>query len=374
MENLVMFRGTYTNKTAWISGHTGFKGSWLCHWLLGLGAKVHGFSLPPPTTPSLFTQLKLQERLHHAQGDVRDADAVRRSLQSVQPDFVFHLAAQPIVRAAYKDPVETYASNVMGTIHVLDALRFLNNPCAAVFVTTDKCYENREWHYGYREEDPLGGHDPYSSSKAAAEVAIQSFRRSFFHDHPVKIASVRAGNVIGGGDWAIDRIMPDCIRALEQGKPIYVRNKTATRPWQHVMEPLSGYLWLAALLSRPDLRPSESRLLCSAFNFGPTSEANRSVAKVVEAVLDHWPGEWVDKSDPNAVHEANSLHLVIDKARELLGWTPVLKFSETIAQTVKWYRFAKECNELYAISEFTSQQIADYARHAKNAALPWAAA
>ena len=246
--NSSAFSGIYCGKTVLVTGHTGFKGAWLAEWLLALGARVHGYALESPTEPALFHQLGLADRLQHELGDVRDAAGVRQSVARAQPDFVFHLAAQALVRASYVQPLETYATNVLGTANVLDALRTLEKPCAAVFITTDKCYENREWVHGYREEDPLGGHDPYSSSKAAAEIAIASWRRAFFREHPVRIASARAGNVIGGGDWALDRIIPDCIRSLQAGQPIAVRNPNATRPWQHVLEPLSGYLGLAALL------------------------------------------------------------------------------------------------------------------------------
>jgi len=244
-----MFRGLYAGKKVFVTGHTGFKGSWLCEWLLGLGAEVTGYSLRPPTQPALFEQIALAGRLKHIIGDIRDLPGLSRALKEAQPEFVFHLAAQPIVRDSYISPVQTFEVNLMGTVHVLEALRSVSHPCAAVLVTTDKCYENKEWAYGYREDAPLGGHDPYSASKAAAEVAISSYRRSFFQSHPVSVASARAGNVIGGGDWAVDRIVPDCIRALEKKQPIPVRNPRATRPWQHVLEPLSGYLWLGACLS-----------------------------------------------------------------------------------------------------------------------------
>ena len=243
-----MFDDVFRGRSVWLSGHTGFKGGWLAEWLLNLGASVYGYALAPNTQPALFEQLGIAGRLQHELNDVRDAAAVAQSIQKTQPDFVFHLAAQPLVRLSYDQPIETYATNVMGTLHVLDALRSLKKPCAAVFITSDKCYENQEWIYGYREGDPLGGYDPYSSSKAAAEIVIGAYRRSFFQNHPVRIASARAGNVIGGGDWAADRIVPDCIRALQNNQPIPVRNKVATRPWQHVLEPLSGYLWLAASL------------------------------------------------------------------------------------------------------------------------------
>ncbi len=241
-----MFADTFQGKSVWLSGHTGFKGAWLAQWLVQLGAQVHGFALPPATMPSVFEQLGLAKKIRHEIADVREADAGKKSILRVQPDFVFHLAAQALVRYSYEHPLETYATNVMGTAHVLEALRSLEKPCAAVIITTDKCYENREMEYAYAEEDHLGGHDPYSSSKGAAEIVISAYRRSFFDKSPVRIASARAGNVIGGGDWALDRIVPDCIRALQRDEAIPVRNPAATRPWQHVLEPLSGYLWLAA--------------------------------------------------------------------------------------------------------------------------------
>jgi CDP-glucose 4,6-dehydratase len=365
VESLVMFQGAFQGKTVWLSGHTGFKGSWLAHWLLELGAKVRGFSLPPATQPALFDQLELAGRMHHEMGDIRDLSAVQKSIASAQPDFVLHLAAQPLVRFSYVQPVETYATNVLGTVHVLEALRGLEKNCAAVLITTDKCYENREWVHGYREEDRLGGHDPYSSSKAAAEIAIASFRRSFFQNHPVKIASARAGNVIGGGDWALDRIVPDCIRALETGAPIPVRNKTATRPWQHVLEPLSGYLWLAARLAQTD----SPHHFDSAFNFGPGHDANRTVKELVEESLKHWPGKWEDKSDPKAVHEAHLLQLTTDKAHALLGWSPAWKFSDAVENTIHWYRAVS--NDAAAARKLTSAQIASYISTARVQNAPW---
>jgi CDP-glucose 4,6-dehydratase len=365
-----MFAEVFHKKTVWLSGHTGFKGAWLAQWLLELGADVCGFALEPDTEPALFDQLELGKRLHHQIADVRDAGAVKKSIRTAQPDFIFHLAAQPLVRLSYEQPVETYATNVMGTIHVMEALRDLKKPCAAVLVTTDKCYENREWLHGYREDDPLGGSDPYSSSKAAAEIAIAAWRRSFFKNHPVKIASARAGNVIGGGDWAKDRIVPDCIRALQKGCPISVRNPDSTRPWQHVLEPLSGYLWLAAKLSQPlaatKRSAGESPLnpqLASAFNFGPTHEANRTVGELVEEILKHWPGRWENKADANAVHEAKLLQLATDKASALLGWSPVWNFPTAVESTIQWYRRAVKKSPA-AISKLTSTQIRDYCKDA----------
>lgn len=355
-----------------VTGHTGFKGSWLCEWLLQLGADVTGFALAPPTEPSLYDQLGLASRLRDIRGDIRDLAAVRHAVDEAQPDFIFHLAAQPLVRLSYEQPVETYATNVMGTINVLQALRELRKPCPAVMVTTDKCYENREWVHGYREGDPLGGHDPYSSSKAAAEIAIGAWRRSFFQNHPVKIASARAGNVIGGGDWAQDRIVPDCIRALQQEQPIPVRNKHATRPWQHVLEPLSGYLWLAACLSGAGFSlQAPCSMLESAFNFGPRHESNRSVAELVTEVLKCWPGRWEDKSDSNAMHEAALLQLSTEKAHARLRWSPVWSFPQAVEHTVKWYRTAAEKPDP-AACELTSAQIDQYTAQACKAGLPWA--
>ena len=346
-------KATYQGKTVLLTGHTGFKGSWLSEWLLMLGARVVGIALAPDTEPALFDQLGLADRLEHNLLDIRDREALKAKVLETQPDFVFHLAAQPLVRRSYAEPVETWDTNVMGTVHLLDALRELDQryaesqkTCASVFITTDKCYENREWLHGYREEDPLGGYDPYSASKGATELAIAAYRRSYF---PVDgsgpaprigIASARAGNVIGGGDWAQDRIVPDCIRNLAAGRPIPVRNPNATRPWQHVLEPLAGYLQLAArqhnALQAGAMR--ELHKYCAAYNFGPAVTANRSVKTLVEEILKTWPGEWADESDPDAPHEAGLLSLAWDKAYHQLGWEPYWDFAETIGITAAWYR------------------------------------
>jgi len=369
VESLVSapFQNRFTGRRVFVTGHTGFKGSWLCEWLISLGAEVTGYGLAPNTQPALFNQLRLKSRLQHVLGDIRDLPNLRRALQSAKPDFVFHLAAQPLVRESYAKPVETFAANLSGTIHVLESLRGLKKSCAAVFITTDKCYENRERHRGYAETDPLGGHDPYSASKGTAEIAISSYRRSFFNNHPVKIASVRAGNVIGGGDWALDRIVPDSIRAMQKNLPIPVRNKVSTRPWQHVLEPLSGYLWLGAKMSA--LKTGDETF-CSAFNFGPGREANRTVRELVEEILKHWRGDWVDKSNPKSVHEAQLLHLVTTKARRELGWRPVWKFSETVRETVEWYHHISQKPAL--AHEILQKDIADYCAAAKAKKLPWA--
>ena len=360
------FGGVFRGRRVLVTGHTGFKGSWLCEWLLNLGATVCGIGLAPDTEPSLFKQLGIEGRIEHHIQDIRQPEATAAILRKFRPDFVLHLAAQALVRRSYEQPVETWETNVLGTIHVLEALRSLDGPCVAVFITTDKCYENREWIYAYREVDPLGGHDPYSSSKAGAEIAIAAWRRSFFQDGAVKIASARAGNVIGGGDWALDRIVPDCMRALARGETIPVRNKIATRPWQHVLEPLGGYLWLAC-----QLRVADCGLrIADAFNFGPRLESNRTVAELVTEILKHRPGKWEDRSDPNAPHEAALLNLSIEKAFHLLKWRPVWDFAETIAQTTDWYTQVEQSRE--TPPELTRRQIDAYCAAARAAGLPWA--
>ena len=360
------FSGRYAGKRVFVTGHTGFKGSWLCDWLLKLGADVTGFSLSPPTKPALFDQLGLSKRMKDIRGDIRHLPALHKAMKAAKPDFVFHLAAQSLVRSSYERPVETFEVNLMGTVNVLECLRAVDRPCAAVLVTTDKCYENREWVHGYREEDPLGGHDPYSASKATAEIAIGSYRRAFFKEHTVRIASARAGNVIGGGDWARDRIVPDCIRALARRQPVGVRNPRATRPWQHVLEPLGGYLWLGARLI--DTAPAAP--LCSAFNFGPGNDSNRTVGQLVAEVLKHWPGRWEDRSNPATVHEATFLHLSTDKAYAALGWSPVWTFDTTVGKTVDWYRraLARPAD----IRALVAAQIAEYEADAARSNQPWA--
>ncbi len=337
-----------------ITGHTGFKGSWLTMWLLSLGAEVWGYSLAPEHGRSLFTELMLDHAsgfanwgyLHHRLGDVRELQAIQKIAAESQPEVVLHLAAQPLVRRSYRDPLGTWATNVLGSLHLLEALKVLKHPCSLVMVTTDKVYTNREWHYGYREEDRLGGHDPYSASKAAAELAIASWRSSFCgvepHQTPfLAIATARAGNVIGGGDWAVDRIVPDAMRALACGDVIPVRRPEAFRPWQHVLEPLGGYLLLAEKLYIPAMN-GQANGYATAFNFGPALESNRSVRQLVEASLAHWPGSWLDLSDPTAPHEAGRLHLQIDKAHHQLGWKPRWTFATTIERTVAWYRAVHE--------------------------------
>lgn len=370
------FSDYYSGKRVLITGHTGFKGSWLTEWLLMLGAKVTGLALPPSTEPALFEQLGLAERCDHRIGDIRDRALVRKVIHEVRPDVIFHLAAQPLVRLSYAQPIETYETNVMGTANVLDALRDADWICAAVMITTDKVYENKEWLHAYRESDPLGGYDPYSSSKACAELVIQSYRQSFFnpakithhvshltsHISPplVAVASARAGNVIGGGDWAQDRIVPDCMRALAKGEIIAVRNPHATRPWQHVLEPLSGYLLLGSKLHNA-LTSNISHLTSysSPFNFGPSLGSNRSVGELTDAVVKLWPGRWEDRSDPVAPHEAGKLNLACDKAFHVLGWQSQWGFEKTIDETVSWYSAVNE-KGIRVAPEWTRAQIAAY--------------
>ena len=367
-----MFEG-YRGKKVLVTGHTGFKGSWLCEWLLALGAEVHGFALEPPTRPSLFRQLKLAKRIaSHTIGDIRDLPAVVRTMRRVKPDFIFHLAAQPLVRLSYEKPAETFEVNVMGTVNVLEAARRVfgfgrasghqisggrtsGQRVSIVCVTTDKCYENRETSHPYREDEPMGGYDPYSCSKGCDELLIASYRRSFFGtpDSPVWVASARAGNVIGGGDWAKDRIVPDCMRALAKGQAIPVRNKVSTRPWQHVLEPLGGYLTLGAALAARE-RFDE---VCGGFNFGPNPKDNKTVRELVEEILKWRAGAWVDRSDPAAVHEAGLLNLDIRKARRILGWKPRWNFAETVKNTVQWYAAVADGRNPMAI---TREQIAAY--------------
>ena len=331
----------WTGRRVLLTGHTGFKGSWLLLWLQQLGAQVWTYALEPNPEPNLFRQLAEAcppgQHWQHRIGDISDLEALKSLVLHAQPDIVFHLAAQPLVRRSYKDPLGTWATNVMGSLHLLECLKCLQHHCAVVMVTTDKVYENLEWTYGYRESDRLGGHDPYSASKAGAEIAIASWRSSFCgqasHQTPhLRIATARSGNVIGGGDWAADRIVPDAMTSLVKGESILVRNPRATRPWQHVLEPLAGYLRLAEVLALDPQPP------CEAFNFGPNLSSNRSVSDLVSAILHQWPGKWLDQSDPSSPHEANLLHLQIDKAYHRLGWQPRWDFATTVNRTVGWYR------------------------------------
>ncbi len=354
---------TYQGRRVLVTGHTGFKGSWLCEWLLAMGANVRGFGLPPPTKPSLFEQLSLENRLGgQIIGDIREPGAVASAISEFQPDYVFHLAAQPLVRASYQIPVETFQTNAIGTCLVLDAVRLAGKACSVVIATTDKCYENQGRGQAFSESDRLGGHDPYSASKAAAELIVASYRDSFFSgpSSEIFVASARAGNVIGGGDWSEDRIVPDAVRALAGSRPIPVRNPGSVRPWQHVLEPLAGYLVLGAKLrERAEFR--------SAFNFGPLEQNQRTVQDLVEGILRVWPGSWKNESPAGAPHEAAHLMLSTRKAEEFLAWKPVWTFEETIHETVAWYRQPTE-----NAGPFTRDQITRFTKSAAAQGLSWA--
>ena len=333
------FRHFYKGKRVLLTGHTGFKGSWLAIWLHEMGAEVVGLALDPASERDNYVLSGIGGKLKaDLRVDIRDAAQVKAVFAEYRPEIVFHLAAQPLVRLSYDCPVETYETNVMGTIHVLEAVRATPGVKVAVMVTTDKCYENKEQIWAYRENEPMGGYDPYSSSKGAAEIAISSWRRSFFNPeqyekHGQSVASVRAGNVIGGGDWAADRIVPDCIRALEAGQPIGIRSPKAVRPWQHVLEPLGGYLLLAQKMWEEPTR------YCEGWNFGPETAGVTTVWEVAEAIVKAYgQGALQDLSDPAAVHEAQLLMLDISKARYRLGWKPRLNLAQTVELTVDWYK------------------------------------
>lgn len=374
-----LFGGSYTGKRVFVTGHTGFKGSWLTLWLRSLGADVTGYSLPPPTVPSMFDIARVVEGITHIEADVRDATRLNNALVQAKPDVVFHLAAQAIVRLAYDQPRETLDVNVMGTANLLEAVRVhasAERLCAVVVITSDKCYENHEWVHGYRENDRLGGDDPYSMSKAAAELVVASWRRTFFPvdrigAHGVRLATARAGNVIGGGDWAADRLVPDCIAALLADRPITVRNPDAVRPWQHVLESVGGYLQLGARLLAAD--PSAACRLCEAWNFGPTVRSVWSVRQLVDRLVAAWgSGGWQDCSDPVAPHEARWLALSSEKAFHRLGWTPVWDLETTVQKTVEWARaWASRTGDMRAV---TMRQIAGYATDAAAAGASWTAA
>ena len=325
---------SFAGKKVLITGHTGFKGSWLALLLNDLGAEVLGFALPPETTINHFDLLSLDKKIKHVEGDIRDASLLASTLNKFQPEFVFHLAAQSLVRPSYDDPTATFSTNIMGSANLLDAVRLCESVRSLVYITSDKCYENVEWIWGYRENDQLGGHDPYSASKAAAEIVFSSYVRSFFEQRPsLGAATARAGNVIGGGDWAANRIIPDCIRAIEADTPIRLRNPGATRPWQHVLEPLAGYLLLAANLYE------EPKNWGGAWNFGPSTHEVRTVQNVAEVMIGHFGKGSIEIVDSeNQVHEARFLNLNCDKACHLLGWRPCWNVEKTLEETALWYK------------------------------------
>jgi CDP-glucose 4,6-dehydratase len=345
----------WNGKKVFLTGHTGFKGSWLSLWLTSMGAKVTGYALAPNTTPNLFDVLAIDsliEKSHIA--DIRDLSSLQKAMSSANPDVVIHMAAQPLVRYSYANPVETYATNVMGTVHVLESARSINELRATVIVTTDKCYENKEWVWGYRENEPMGGYDPYSNSKGCAELVTSAYRQSYFssQNSTNKVASARAGNVIGGGDWSEDRLIPDAIKAFEANKPLMIRNPLATRPWQHVLEPLSGYLILAQALYDQGLA------FASGWNFGPRDEDNRSVQEVVDLMISGWGGSarW-EKEGSEQPHEANLLKLDCSKARTQLGWAPKWNLQNAVQKIVEWQKaFQAKAN----MQEVSLAQINQY--------------
>ena len=364
-----LFGDVYAGKKVLVTGNTGFKGSWLTVWLLQLGAKVYGISRDIPTQPSLFDALNLRERIKHYEADVRDADTVRHIIDEIQPDFIFHLAAQPIVSYSYENPVETLTTNIIGTTNVLEALRLSNHPCTAVMITSDKCYDNVEWIWGYKETDALGGKDIYSGSKGAAELVCKSYYHSFFKKETscVRMVTARAGNVIGGGDWALDRIVPDCMRAWSEEKIVEIRSPHATRPWQHVLEPLSGYLVLGQALY------NNAQLNGESFNFGPKAEHNHTVQELLEDLSKRWHFDDASKAyqvtGNSPFHEAGLLKLNCDKALSLLRWTAVLDYETLIDFTGNWYyQYYRQSTDLFTL---TTRQISEYEESAKKQRQAW---
>lgn len=364
------FSGVFKGRTVFVTGHTGFKGGWLSLWLKAMGARVVGYSLAPSTTPSFFEAARVGEGMETIVGDIRDFSRLHSSLSTARPDFVFHLAAQALVLQSYEEPRQTYETNVMGSVNVFESVRRTPSVKVCVNVTSDKCYENREWIHPYRENDPMGGHDPYSSSKGAVELVASAYRRSFFSGKgSPSLVSVRAGNVIGGGDWTTNRIIPDCVRALSGAAPIEVRHPQAVRPWQHVLEPLSGYLWLAASLWHDPGRYDYG------WNFGPLTHENIPVSDVVQEVVRVWgSGDWVKHSDEERQknpHEAYSLRLDCTKAAVKLGWTPVCRTREAIEKTILWYKefYTNPCFDAFNYSLGT---IASYVQQAQRQGNSWA--
>jgi CDP-glucose 4,6-dehydratase len=349
---MVVNRAFWRGKRVFLTGHTGFKGGWLALWLADMGAEVHGYALSPPTENNFFTTTQLQCRLATSKiADIRDRAQLADAMRGARPQIVFHLAAQPLVRYSYTAPVETYDTNVMGTISLLEAVRTTPGIQAVVNVTTDKCYENREWVWPYREDEPLGGFDPYSSSKACAELVTATYRRSFLEAAGVHLASVRAGNVIGGGDWASDRLIPDFLRALDAGQSLVIRSPLATRPWQHVLEPLSGYLMVAEKLC------TEGTRFATAWNFGPDEADTRPVQWIVEYLCRHVPGAaWQFDASPQP-HEANTLRLDSSRARALLGWRPRWQLQTALEKTLAWHQAWRQSEQMATIS---IQQVHQY--------------
>ena len=333
----------WQGKRVFLTGHTGFKGSWLSLWLVSLGAKVKGYALSPPTSPSLFIEANIDSIIDSQIADIRDQDTLHESMTKFSPDILIHMAAQPLVRYSYDEPIETYEVNVIGTAKVLEVARSCPNLKAIVNITTDKCYENDERAEGYKEDDPMGGYDPYSSSKGCAELVASSYRRSFLQDQGVGLASVRAGNVIGGGDWADDRLIPDILRSFENGSPVVIRNPKATRPWQHVLEPLSGYLILAQRLYE------EQKKYAEGWNFGPNEQDVKPVDWILDKMILKWPDSSWKLDSNSSPHEAGFLKLDIAKAKAKLGWNPVWELSHTLEKIIGWHRAWLDKEDMQAI-------------------------
>ena len=376
VENLgvsTMFANAYKGKRVFITGHTGFKGSWLAAWLTQLGATVCGYSSDIPTQPAHFEAMGLAQHMEDMRGDIRNRKKMTSAMQQFRPDVVFHLAAQALVRKSYEDPITTFESNMLGTMNVLEAVRNTPSVAAVVMITSDKCYRNDEWVWGYRETDHLGGADPYSASKGCAEIIAQSYFQSFFKEGPA-CATVRAGNVIGGGDWALDRIVPDCARAWAEGRPVVIRSPWATRPWQLVLEPLSGYLQLGARLLDNGNEAFTPR--GEAYNFGPAATVNNTVGEVVQALAAYWPGftSEMDLSGQAGMKECTLLKLCCDKALAHLHWKATLTFEETIRFTAQWYEHFYRSGETKASAmlKYTLGQIDSYVDLARQRDLPWA--
>lgn len=359
-----MFNNVYKGKKVLVTGHTGFKGTWLAIWLKKLGADVIGYSLGVPTEPSMYKICSMNNEVINIIGDIKDDKKLQKVFQEENPDIVFHLAAQPLVRLSYKEPKLTYETNIMGTVNVLEQARHTKSVKAVVVITTDKCYENKEWVYGYRETDAMGGYDPYSSSKGCAELVTSSYRNSFYRQQGIALASARAGNVIGGGDWAEDRLIPDFVRAVIQNMPIEVRNPLATRPWQHVLEPLSGYLWLAALMVEDCAKYS------GGWNFGPNDSDIKNVEDILSLAVKCWGAGSIEVNKDEQPHEANLLKLDISKAAATLKWHPVYNANTAISKTVEWYKkyYNEENPNMY---NYTLGQIDEYELNAKKLELEW---
>jgi CDP-glucose 4,6-dehydratase len=364
LEGLEMNPSFWHKKRVFLTGHTGFKGSWLSLWLQSMGADVHGLALPPPTVPALFDEAQVGLGMVSTIGDIREYSTVDSMMRLTRPEIIFHLAAQPLVRYSYQAPVETYSTNVMGTANVLEACRQTRSVRAILAVTTDKCYENQEWAWGYRETDRLGGHDPYSASKASSELVAASYRRAFFHSEggPL-LATARAGNVIGGGDWSEDRLIPDLARAIDTQQSLEIRSPNSTRPWQHVLESLCGYLMLGQKLMQGD------REFEGAWNFGPERNGNRTVAEVLHKLRAHWPAMKWHLSQGLHPHEARLLYLDSAKAHTHLGWQPVWNLDTTLEKTADWYRAFQSSQ-----TTISTQQLTQYVEAAQNAQVGWVSA